>query len=103
MPTGLLSPVERGGHELSQCRGSVPPTRARPAATDQGLKRIKVSVTSPGGRVTTLEALRSAENGYEHTPGSQATYTCHVGVSIQIGTNTVVRNVQGVALNNLVP
>ncbi|QOV87521.1 type II secretion system protein [Humisphaera borealis] len=73
------------------------------SATDQGLKRIKVSVTSPGGRVTTLEALRSAENGYEHTPGSQATYTCHVGVSIQIGTNTVVRNVQGVALNNLVP
>lgn len=73
------------------------------SGSDTGLKRIRVTVTSPAGRVTTVDALRSAENGYEHTPAAQKTYTCHVGIAIQIGGSSTVRNVQGVALNNLVP
>ncbi|MDB5296112.1 MAG: hypothetical protein JWO31_2095 [Phycisphaerales bacterium] len=81
-------------------------TPADPTAkstTDQGLKRVVVTVTSPGGKVTALTALRSNDDGYEHTPGSQVTYTCHVGVSVQVGTATAGRNAQGVGLRNLVP
>lgn len=73
------------------------------AGSDLGLKRITVTVTSPSGKVTKLVALRSAADGYENTPASQVTYTCHVGVSIQVGTRPAGRNVQGVNLLNLVP
>lgn len=79
---------------------------ANPATTsgsDAGLKKITVTVTSPTGRVTTLSAFRSAENGYEHTPAAQVTYTSHVGVTLRIGNSAAVTNVQGVALSNMVP
>jgi MSHA pilin protein MshD len=70
---------------------------------DKGLKHIKVTVTSPSGRVTTLKALRSNTNGYEHVPGAQVTYTSHVGISLQIGMNDTTRSVVGVTTQNLVP
>ncbi len=79
---------------------------ANPATTsgsDAGLKKITVTVTSPTGRVTTLSGFRSAENGYEHTPAAQVTYTSHVGVTLRIGKSATVTNVQGVALSNMVP
>ncbi len=73
------------------------------SATETGLKRIIVTVTSPSGRVTTLKALRSNTNGYEHVPGAQATYTSHVGISLQVGTSDTTRSVVGVTPQNLVP
>ena len=73
------------------------------SATDQGLKRITVTVTSPGGKVTTLVSLRSNGDGYENTPGSQATYTCWAGVSLQVGSYANARNTQGTNLLNLIP
>lgn len=80
-----------------------PANPANASGSESGLKKITVTVTSPGGRVTTVSALRSAENGYEHTPAAQVTYTCHVGVSIRVGKSDTVTSVQGAALNNLVP
>jgi MSHA pilin protein MshD len=71
--------------------------------TDQGLKRVVVTVTSPGGRVTTVTGLRTTADRYATVPASQVTYTSWVGVSIQVGTSATARNVQGVPLVNLVP
>jgi len=73
------------------------------SASDKGLKRITVTVTSPTGRSTQLVSIRSSDDGYENTPGSQVTYTSHVGVSIQVGGVASTRCSQGVALKNLVP
>lgn len=71
--------------------------------TDQGCKRITVTVTSPAGRITTLSALRAQADAYSDIPGSQVTYTSWVGVSIQVGPSTIAKNVQGANLVNLVP
>ena len=72
-------------------------------ATDQGLKRVVVTVTSPGGRVTAVTGLRTNVDRYATVPAAQVSYTSWVGVSIQVGTSPSARNVQGVSLVNLVP
>jgi MSHA pilin protein MshD len=71
--------------------------------TDQGLKRILVKVSNPAGKTFVLYGLRSNSDRYEYIPGSQVTYTCWAGVSLQVGTTTSGRNVQGVNLVNLSP
>jgi MSHA pilin protein MshD len=71
--------------------------------SETGLKRIIVKVTSPTKKVTTLTAYRSNYDRYEVIPSSQMTYTCWAGISIQVGTGTTGRNVQGVNLVNLSP
>jgi MSHA pilin protein MshD len=72
-------------------------------STDQGLKRVTVKVSNPAGKTVQLIGLRSSSDRYEYIPGSQVTYTCWVGVSLQVGTTTAGRNVQGVNLINMSP
>ena len=71
--------------------------------TESGLKRIKVQVSSPSGKSWTLYGYRSNYDRYEVIPSSQTTYTCWAGISIQVGSNTTGRNVQGVNLVNMSP
>jgi MSHA pilin protein MshD len=71
--------------------------------TETGLKRIRVKVTTPSGKDISLYLLRSKYDRYEQVPASQSTYTSWAGVSIQVGTSTLGRNVQGVNLVNLSP
>jgi MSHA pilin protein MshD len=76
---------------------------ANPSATsgsDQGLKSIVVTVTSPSGKGYTLSALRSSSSGYERKPTSSATYASWVDVTIDLGN---AKNVSGTNLDNQVP
>jgi len=73
------------------------------AGSDQGLKRITVTVTDPGGRKTVLQALRAAGSIYDQQPPTQTTYISAVGVEIQIGPSPDSRVAGGVNLLNLVP
>lgn len=71
--------------------------------TETGLKRIIVKVTSPTKKSWSLTAYRSNYDRYEIVPGSQTTYTCWAGISIQVGTSSVGRNAQGTNLVNMTP
>ena len=57
------------------------------SATETGLKRITVTVTSPFGKRSTAVALRSRYGVYDKQQNSQKTYTSWIGVTLQIGGN----------------
>ncbi|HEX8911645.1 MAG TPA: prepilin-type N-terminal cleavage/methylation domain-containing protein [Humisphaera sp.] len=71
--------------------------------SDQGLKRITVTVTAPDGKATTLTALRSKYDAYEQTLTAQTSYVSWVGVTVQCGSDSNARSTQAVAPANLVP
>lgn len=71
--------------------------------SETGLKRITIKVTSPTGKTWTLYGYRSNYDRYEIVPSTQTTYTCWAGISIQVGSSTSGRNVQGANLVNLSP
>jgi MSHA pilin protein MshD len=71
--------------------------------SETGLKRIKVQVISPSKKTWTLYGYRSNYDRYEVIPSSQTTYTCWAGISIQVGSNTTGRSVQGANLVNMSP
>ncbi len=71
--------------------------------SDQGIKRITVTVTSPRGVITTLVALRSAYSGYEHTQIPQVTYVSSAGISLQVGTDTTTSSKASADTSNQVP
>jgi hypothetical protein len=52
---------------------------------DRGMKRITVTVTGPGGAVTTLVALRSRFDGYDQLPRARTTYVTGVNVVLRLG------------------
>ena len=52
---------------------------------DQGLKRITVTVSGPGGITTTLVALRSCFGGAEQLPRVRTTYVTGVNVGLRLG------------------
>jgi prepilin-type N-terminal cleavage/methylation domain-containing protein len=76
---------------------------ATTVSSDQGLKRIIVSVTSPRGRVTTLTALRSNYSPYDNQPSGQVTFVSWAGVTIQIGNNPAATAVASTPIVNQVP
>jgi type II secretory pathway pseudopilin PulG len=53
--------------------------------TDTGLKRIRVTVTAPGGMSYTMLAMRSSNGLYEQMPAASTNYLTWGGVSAQIG------------------
>jgi len=88
-------PQTKGGNPLAGYDGwvrKVSVTFADPfqpdgdSYTDQGLKRITVTVTSDKNVETTLTALRAADGAYEHAiAGDTTTYVGSVGATLQIG------------------
>src|SRR4051794_8571179 len=52
---------------------------------DQGVKRITVTVTGPGGAATTLVALRTRYGAYDQMPRARTTYVTGVNVALRIG------------------
>jgi MSHA pilin protein MshD len=55
------------------------------SATATGLKRIRVTVTTPGGKSYTVTGYRAAGGAYEQTPASTTNYLTFTGVSAQVG------------------
>ncbi|GAB5407271.1 MAG: hypothetical protein Aurels2KO_55020 [Aureliella sp.] len=53
-------------------------------ATDMGLKRIGVTVTSPGGKVTAVETLRSRLGANERPPAADRVIVAGVTVAIEL-------------------
>jgi MSHA pilin protein MshD len=73
------------------------------SATETGLKRITVTVTSPFGKGSTAVALRSRFGAYDKQQDSQKTYTSWIGVTLQIGSNPSTIVSGGVNPFNQVP
>ncbi|MEE8170530.1 MAG: hypothetical protein V3T70_08285 [Phycisphaerae bacterium] len=63
------------------------PTTLAPAGTsvDTGVKLIRVTVTDPDGRQTTLSALHSRFDLPDRQPGTDTTYIRAIGLTLQIG------------------
>ncbi|MBC8350684.1 MAG: hypothetical protein H8E66_01775 [Planctomycetes bacterium] len=70
--------------------------------TDQGLKRITVSATSPSGALTTLIALRSSAGVMEQEPvgSGEVTYLTWADCKLQIGDSSDVGVSGGVNIIN---
>jgi hypothetical protein len=90
-------PRSKDGTTMSDYTGwtrSVQVARVSPSnpatvlSTDQGLKRITVTVTDPQGRQTTLVGLRASTGNQERAPAAQTTYVNWMGVSLVSGTGT---------------
>jgi MSHA pilin protein MshD len=76
-----------------------PTTPTTTSASDQGLKRITVTVTDPSGRTTTLVGLRAASGNLERQPATQTTYTTWTGIDLLLGNSpSTVRT--GISLTN---
>lgn len=61
------------------------------SGTDEGLKRITVTVTDPEGRVTTLVAFRSSAGALQEPPQLDKTVQTWVGNRIQVDSLTKLR------------
>ena len=73
------------------------------AQSDEGLKRIIVTVTSPTGKTHVLNALRCESSIYDQRPDSTTTYVGAVNVSLQIGKEEATRVSSGTNLLNPLP
>jgi len=71
--------------------------------SDQGVKRITVTVTDPGNRQSVLTALRSSYGVYDHAPAADTTYVSWVGLELQIGKDENTRVITGANPVNRVP
>lgn len=71
--------------------------------SDQGLKRVTVTATSPAGKTSTLVALRSEGSIYDQQPESETTYVSAVGVEIQLGISEATRVSSGTSILNPIP
>lgn len=68
------------------------------SVSDDGLKRIEVTVTDPSGRQTQLTAWRSQWGALEQTPAADITAQTRVESQIQVGSGTT--QYSGTALQN---
>ena len=73
------------------------------SGSETGLKRIRVTVTTPTGKETTLTALRSKESAYAKKYEARTTYVGGVNITLQVGSETGAKVVSGVNLVNQVP
>lgn len=73
-------------HAVTVDRASVNDPSAT-SATETGLKRIRVTVTSPSGSKYVLDAVRSSNGAYEQSPTTTTNYLLWGGVSTQVGAN----------------
>lgn len=68
------------------------------ALSDEGLKRITVTVTAPTGRQTQLTAWRSLWGALEQSPAADTTVQTRIDSQIQVGSGTTLYS--GTALQN---
>ena len=66
---------------------------------ETGLKRVRVEVTSPRGKVFTVESLRSSSGALELAPPVDRTYVTAVSAELQVGTQDTV-TVESVSIGN---
>lgn len=62
-----------------------------PIFTDEGCKRITVTVTDDQGKETQFVSLRSANGAFDLTPEASDTVVTWVGVELQIGDEDAAR------------
>lgn len=67
-------------------------------ASDEGLKKITVTVTDPSGRQTILVGYRSQWGALEKAPEADSTLQTWAGVSLQVGTGDILDG--GTAITN---
>lgn len=80
-----------------------PDNVSTPSGTNQGLKRITVTVTDPRGVQTALYALRANNSVYDLRGEAETTYLTWVGAQLQIGSDQQGRVVAGAnVLNQIV-
>ncbi len=77
-----------------------PDNVSTPSGTNQGLKRITVTVTDPRGVQTTLYALRASNSVYDLRGEAETTYLAWVGAQLQIGSDQQGRVVAGANILN---
>jgi type II secretory pathway pseudopilin PulG len=71
------------------------------SSTDQGLKRITVTITDPRGRQTVLTSLRSRKSIFDTVPTpSSLTYIKWVNLNIQVGSDSGAAVSAGASLPN---
>jgi len=73
------------------------------SVSDQGLKRITVTVTDAQGRSAMITALRGSDSSYDYEPGSSTTYVSWVGVTLKVGPADQARMTSGANPLNCVP
>jgi type II secretory pathway pseudopilin PulG len=73
------------------------------SATDQGLKRIIVTVTDPFGHKCLQTAIRSDVGTADQAPSVETTFLTWAGVELQIGEDTGDRVISGTNVLNKVP
>ena len=62
------------------------------SVSDQGLKRITVTATSPEGAQTILVAYRSQWGVMEQSPATDTTLQAHINSEIKVGTATTLHS-----------
>lgn len=70
--------------------------------TDQGIKRITVTVTGPFGGSCSVVAIRSNVGLADQTPAVETTFVTWAGVELQLGANSDDRVVSGTNVLNKV-
>jgi len=80
----------------------VDPSDLGTSGSDEGLKRVTVTVTDPRGAETSVAALRSEGGAYDQESESGSTYVTWIGVELQVGTDDRARIASGANVLNLV-
>jgi len=80
-----------------------PDSIGTPTGTDQGIKRITVTVTDPRGVQTILYALRASNSVYDLRGDTEITYLTWVGAQLQSGSDQQGRVVSGANILNQIP
>jgi len=105
------APQENDGTAIANVSGwtrSVTVRYVQPAdlttvsGTDQGIKRITVTVTDPHDQETNLVAIRSNLGTADQAPVRETTFVTWAGVELQIGTESNDRVISGTNILNKV-
>jgi MSHA pilin protein MshD len=77
-----------------------PNNPAANSATDQGLKRVTVTVTDPRGRESVLVGLRGRKSIFDTAPAQGGVSIKYVSLNVQVGSNSAAAVSVGTALPN---
>lgn len=102
-PWGNPIPGYSGWSRTVQISWVDPASLAEVQDVNTGLKRITVTVASPGGQITRLVGLRSAGSAYDKIITRQQTYAAQSIVTLQAGNDPAAKVVSGVNLLNQTP
>jgi hypothetical protein len=106
------TPQDKDGAELSDMDGwtrsvivqyVLPTDLTSVSATDQGVKRITVTVTDPFGHQGSQVAIRSNVGTPDQAPSVETTFLTWAGVELQIGSESGDRVTSGTNVLNKVP